>query len=539
VNQLIADLERSLPGYISTRRWFRAKARTIRQVEVKDVLEAPGNAFFILIAGVHYEDAGSDEYLLPVAIAWNAKEHEEAIGAVSEGNGGREGLAYNALLDEPVRKALLRAVECEETLPGRAGVIRAERTSAFVHLLPLADALPDSFVSRAEQSNTSIVYRDRFILKLFRKLEMGVNPDIEIGRFLTERGFRNTPAVYGGLEYRRPGDAAPHAAGILQQFVANRGDAWKYTLDSLSEYFSRAFASEGGALPELPAQHPLELAEREAPAGVRALLGEYYTSAQLLGTRTAEMHAALTDPDGGPDFAPEPFTAADARSLYEETKAQASGAFNLLRLMLPAMNAAAVADARAVLQLESKIFERLGALQNASSTGALRIRHHGDYHLGQVLYTGQDFMIVDFEGEPARPLTERRAKALAMRDVAGMLRSFQYAAYAALFGQVSGVSPESVASHRVEHWSAFWTAWIGAAFLRAYLDRARPFAFVSPQPAARRLALDALLLQKAVYEVNYELNNRPDWVRIPLRGILNLVASNNVLSSRSRDTSCE
>jgi maltose alpha-D-glucosyltransferase / alpha-amylase len=126
-----------------------------------------------------------------------------------------------------------------------------------------------------------------------------------------------------------------------------------------------------------------------------------------------------------------------------------------------------------------------------------------------------------------------------MRDVAGMLRSFQYAAYAALFGQVSGVSPESVASHRVEHWSAFWTAWVGAAFLRAYLDRARPFAFVSPQPAARRLALDALLLQKAVYEVNYELNNRPDWVRIPLRGILNLVVSNNVLSSRSRDTSCE
>jgi len=188
------------------------------------------------------------------------------------------------------------------------------------------------------------------------------------------------------------------------------------------------------------------------------------------------------------------------------------------------MNAEAAADARAVLEFEPRIFERLAALQDASSNGALRIRLHGDYHLGQVLYTGHDFMIVDFEGEPARPLTERRAKALAMRDVAGMLRSFQYAAYAALFGQVPGISPEAVESHRVERWSAFWTAWIGAAFLRAYLERARPFSYLSPQPAARRLTLDAFLLQKAVYEVSYELNNRPDWVRIPLRGILGLIA---------------
>jgi trehalose synthase-fused probable maltokinase len=507
VKQFIADLERSLPGYISSRRWFRAKTRTIQRVEIKDVVEAPGGAFFIVIACVHYQDAGSDEYLLPVAIARHATEHEEAIGPVSEGT------AYNALLDAPVRDALLNAVMNEETLAGRTGILRARRTSAFA----VAGGAPDSFVSRAEQSNTSIVYRDRFILKLFRKLEAGVNPDIEIGRFLTERGFRNTPAVYGSLEYQAAGGAAPHAAGILQQFVSNLGDAWKYTLDSLNEFFPRAFASENGVLPEAPAQHPLDLAEHDAPAGVRALLGEYYTSAQLLGTRTAEMHAALADPNGGPDFAPEPFTAADAARLSDETKTQASSAFDLLRLMLPTMNAAAAADARAVLRCEAQIFERLAALQSASSSGALRIRHHGDYHLGQVLYTGQDFMIVDFEGEPARPLTERRAKVLAMRDVAGMLRSFQYAAYAALFGQAPGTAS-------AEAWCAFWNAWIGAAFLRAYLDSARPFSYLSPQPAARRLALDAFLLQKAVYEVSYELNNRPDWVRIPLRGILSLVA---------------
>jgi maltose alpha-D-glucosyltransferase / alpha-amylase len=520
VNQLIADLQHCLPAYVSSRRWFRAKARTIRHLEIKDVIHAPG--FFVLVVCIYYQDAATDEYLLPVAIAWHAKEHPEAIGLVRDESGGREGVAYDALLDEPVRRTLLAAMAAEETFTGAAGVLRAAHTPAFAQLLPLAAAPSDSFVSRTEQSNTSVIYRDKFILKLFRRLEAGVNPDIEIGRFLTGRGFRHTPAVYGSLEYQKRGDAGLYSAGILQQFVANRGDAWKYTLESLGEFFARVF-ERSAPPPELPTQHPLELAQRDAPPDVCALLGDYYTSARLLGTRTAEMHVALADPNGGPDFAPEPFTAANARHLYEETRTQAIGAFDLLRRMLPVMHAAAVVDARAVLEREFQIFERLAALRDTSFTGALRIRHHGDYHLGQVLHTGHDFMIIDFEGEPARPLSERRAKALALRDVAGMLRSFQYAAYAALFGQVPGISPESAESHRVESWCAFWNAWIGAAFLRTYLDRAGPYSYLSPQPSARRLVLDAFLLQKAVYEVSYELNNRPDWVRIPLRGILSLV----------------
>jgi trehalose synthase-fused probable maltokinase len=522
VNQLIADLESSLPAYISSRRWFRAKTRTIRQVEIEDVIEAPG--FFILVVCIHYQDAASDEYLLPVAVAWDTKEHKDAIGSVRDENGGREGVAYDALVDAQVRNALLEAVENERKFEGRAGALCANRTPAFAKLLPLAGALSDSFVSRAEQSNTSIIYPDKFILKLFRKLESGVNPDVEIGRFLTGRGFSHTPAVYGSLTYQRRSDAAPHSAGILQQFVANRGDAWKYTLESLSEFFKRVLAGASTLPPEAPEQHPLDLAQREAASDVRALLGEYYVSARLLGTRTAEMHIALADSNGGPDFAPEPFTAADGRYLYEETSAQAVSGFDLLRRMLPAMSPAAAADARAVLEREPQVFERLAALRNTPSTGVVRIRHHGDYHLGQVLYTGNDFMIIDFEGEPARPLTERRAKTLAMRDVAGMLRSFQYAAYAVLFGQVPGISLESAESQRVEGWSAFWNAWISAAFLRTYLHRAASCSFLSPEPAARRLMLGAFLLQKAVYEISYELNNRPDWVRIPLRGILSLVA---------------
>jgi len=522
VTQFIADLERSLPAYISSRRWFRAKARTIRQVEIKDVLQAPG--FFILVVCIQYPDAANDEYLLPVAIDWDRKEHQDAIGSVHEGNGGREGVAYDALLDERVRHALLGAMADEQRFEGQAGALCAAHTPAFAGLLPLADSPLESFISRAEQSNTSIVYRDKFILKLFRKLEPGVNPDVEIGRFLTRRGFDHTPAVYGSLAYQRHGEPVPHSAGILQQFVANRGDAWKYTLESLGGFFNRVLAGLNTIAPEPPARHPLDLAEYDPPADVRVMLGEYYASARLLGTRTAEMHIALADPNGGPDFAPEPFTQADARHLYHETSVQATGAFDLLRRMLPSMKGAAALDARAVLEREPLISERLAALRDTSSFGALRIRHHGDYHLGQVLYTGNDFMIIDFEGEPARPLSERRAKALAMRDVAGMLRSFQYAAYAALFGQVPGISPELAQSHRIEGWSAFWNYWIGAAFVQSYLSRAATNTYLSTEPAARRLALGAFLLQKVVYEISYEFNNRPDWVRIPLRGILSLVA---------------
>ena len=522
MTQFIADLERSLPAYISSRRWFRAKARTIRQVEIKDVLQAPG--FFILVVCIQYPDAANDEYLLPVAIDWDRKEHQDAIGSVHEGNGGREGVAYDALLDERVRHALLGAMADEQRFEGQAGALCAAHTPAFAGLLPLADSPLESFISRAEQSNTSIVYRDKFILKLFRKLEPGVNPDVEIGRFLTRRGFDHTPAVYGSLAYQRHGEPVPHSAGILQQFVANRGDAWKYTLESLGGFFNRVLAGLNTIAPEPPARHPLDLAEYDPPADVRVMLGEYYASARLLGTRTAEMHIALADPNGGPDFAPEPFTQADARHLYHETSVQATSAFDLLRRMLPSMKGAAALDARAVLEREPLISERLAALRDTSSFGALRIRHHGDYHLGQVLYTGNDFMIIDFEGEPARPLSERRAKALAMRDVAGMLRSFQYAAYAALFGQVPGISPELAQSHRIEGWSAFWNYWIGAAFVQSYLSRAATNTYLSTEPAARRLALGAFLLQKVVYEISYEFNNRPDWVRIPLRGILSLVA---------------
>ena len=479
----IARVENLLPEYLPAQRWYRAKARTIRGIAVQDVIDA-GEGFSIFVLQIEYSEHDRDLYLLPLAPS-----------------NGSEASLSDASSQPGFRDLLLEAIASGKTFKGSHGDLAAFRTSAFSQTsLPV-----ESFVSGAEQSNTSIIYRDHFILKLFRKIESGINPDLEIGRFLTEQAFPNTPALLGGLEYRTHEGAQVYSAGILQQFVKNRGDAWKYTLDSLAGFFERALSS--GAF---PAQPPLNL------------LADYPVSAELLGKRTAQMHSALASARGNPDFAPEAFTQDDAHELADSLLAQAAVTFALLREKASSLPVAAAESAREVLTLETEITGRFGQLKD-TAIGAARIREHGDYHLGQVLYTGEDFMIIDFEGEPARPLSERRAKGLALRDVAGMLRSFQYAAYAALFGQVPGVRPSSENAGQIEAWSAFWNSAIAARYLQGYFQTAANAPYVPAEAEQRQLLLDVFLLQKALYEVAYELNNRPGWVRIPLRGILSLV----------------
>jgi maltose alpha-D-glucosyltransferase/alpha-amylase len=325
--------------------------------------------------------------------------------------------------------------------------------------------------------------------------------------------------VLGSLSYQR--EEQTFAVGILQSFVRNEGDAWKYTLEQLAGFFKLALASASEP-PRLRTEHPLELVTEEIPAEVGDYAGDYLASAALLALRTAEMHAALADPRGGPDFAPEPFTEADAQQLHRELIAQADITFELLRRKQASLRGAAAEAARQVLHLENRVAERFRVIET-QRIATVRIRHHGDYHLGQVLYTGRDFMIIDFEGEPARPLVERRAKALALRDVAGMVRSFQYAAFAALFGQVPGVDISEESRARIESWAAVWNAYVSATYLGAYFEAAEGKPFVPTSMREGRILLDAFLLQKALYEVAYELNNRPDWLQIPLMGILSLI----------------
>ncbi len=250
-------------------------------------------------------------------------------------------------------------------------------------------------------------------------------------------------------------------------------------------------------------------------------IGSYASVAALLGTRTAELHRTLATIGDSPSFVPEPFSAMYQRSAFQTIRNQTSAAFALLRGLLDELPAEARPAASAALSLAPSVLPRVREL-TTSRTSAMRIRTHGDFHAGQVLWTGKDVVIIDFEGEPGRPLSERRHKRSALSDVAGMLRSFHYAAYGTLLNPHVGgtVRPEDVA--RLEPWAAFWYRFVAATFLRAYLEAARGQPFLPADDAELETLLELSILQKTLYELAYELNNRPDWVSIPLRGLLDL-----------------
>jgi trehalose synthase-fused probable maltokinase len=520
----LARIADALPAYVTSRRWFRAKARTIARIKIFDVVMAPAPGVFVLFIDIEYEDSESDRYVLPVKLESGPAEvaAEDLIISLSREDGESAALV-NALSYEDFRQGILDAITCNRTFEGQKGELVAWRTKVLARSCDSNALALTSIVSGAEQSNSSIIFGKSFILKLFRKLEEGINPDVELGNFLTGRGFKNSPAVLGNIDYKTGDGQSSAAVGLLQQFVPNQGDAWKYTLDSLGGFFERALGQNMRFAPDRRRRHALELMSEEFPPNARELLADYVESAILLGRRTAQMHAALTDASAGADFAPESFTSADGEQLYRDMIAQADIAFELLRRKRGVLSGAADEDARELLEREANVTAMFEPLKS-STIQTVRIRHHGDYHLGQVLYTGEDFMIIDYEGEPARPLPERRRKQLALRDVAGMLRSFQYAAFAALFGQVPGVPSAPEKADAVESWAVFWTDWVGALYLRGYFDEANDLQSVPSDAKERRVLLDAFILQKALYELAYELNNRPSWVRIPLRGILSLVA---------------
>jgi len=286
----------------------------------------------------------------------------------------------------------------------------------------------------------------------------------------------------------------------------------------VEQYFE---AAAGRALPALPASFPIDLLDTAPSAEAAGLIGNFMDSARLLGRRTAEMHLCLASEQGLPDFKPEAFSKLYQRALYQSMRSLTGKALPLLRRQFNRLPDSVRPLAVNVMEHEDDLMSRFKELLE-SRIGALRIRCHGDYHLGQVLFTGSDFVIIDFEGEPARPITERRIKRSALRDVAGMLRSFHYAASAALVDRRRSGAAASVLAE-LEHWAEFWQRWVGAEFLKSYLREAAEGRFVPGNRGELRVLLGALLLEKAVYELSYELNNRPEWVEIPLRGIRQLL----------------
>jgi maltokinase len=429
--------EREVIDYVTQQRWYAAKSRSVSHSRELDSVALPGTSYVLALVEMRYETGAHDIYQLVHG--------EDTVDA----------------LDDPVvARELVHAMRSGLTLHGGEGTVEFRPVEGFAGLgRELQEARPVG----AEQSNTSIVFDDEVILKVFRRLEPGINPELEMLRFLTEHGFQNIAALGGWNAYS--GGPMGATLGILQQYIRDGRDGWELALDEL------------GRTPE-----------------------GFLERVRRLGEVTGEMHSVLGSDTGDPSFAPET-PSVEALGLLTATVDEE---IERVFLELPDDD-----DRLSTIRGRGEeVREQLRMLTHAGSSGMI-IRHHGDYHLGQTLWAGEDWVILDFEGEPMRSLTERRRKRSPLRDVAGMLRSFAYVASAAELLRGTP-APEGWEIHAREQ------------FLTAYFEAVDPSLLPSGQLAIERL-LAVFELEKAVYELRYELDNRPDWVGIPVAGILRLI----------------
>jgi len=528
------NLERMLADYALSQRWYQGQTRQITGAYIRDMTSLPGSTALLMLVELVYADGGRETYLMPIDYVSGqeageiAHEMPEAIithmmcGLHSQ---PERGMLYDPTYDTEFYNMLLSALRHNTRINGKFGQVLASIRPALAQLLA-AHADGEDYqpaLIGLEKNNTSARFNQMLVFKLIRKVVQGVNPELELGRYLTDYPTSlPVPKLVGSLEYRHRRMDEPFTLGVLHEFVPNQGDAWRHTLDWLGRFLDDILARSGSqehlAPPVLPADDLVALTMQEIPEVVLEMLGGYLVEADLMGRRTAEIHDALAAAPEDSNLAPEPFTTLYQRSYYQSLR-NLSNRINRRLKDYHVADEDLAARLKRITERHNDILSRFEMLIGTRLTGQ-RIRVHGDYHLGQILYTGNDFVLMDFEGLPARSLVERRIKHSPLRDVAGLLRSFHYAAYAALPGIVGRSVGRMEDMPVLEPWARFWTMWVSVAFLRAYLD-----AVQSPRllPESRReisLQLRVFMLEKALVEVGYEMVNRPDWLSIPARAIL-------------------
>jgi len=518
------ELEESiLQGYMARQRWFGAKSRAITGTRIEDWAVFNQGVSALVWVEVQYAEGPCDTYLVTLGLLFGKaadalrEESPNAVLARLVSVDG-DGVLHEAIFNDTASEALLALITAGGQIPSREGAILGVPSTALDHLQGAPGERIAARRGFAEQSNTSILFGDKLIMKLFRRQQPGPNPDTEIGRYITESTHFTHIAPFGGaIEYSRKGQE-PSTLAMLQGLVTNEGDGWQWTLEELDRYYE-ASAAENFAQGAIDGPtNLLQLSATKETAFAREHVGSYLDAAALLGRRTAELHVALASPTHDPAFTPEPMNSMDIVHLREELLAHAAAAFDALKENISRLPDAVLEKAGLVLSRKSLVLDRLGRL-SGREIHALRTRIHGDYHLGQVLRSKGDFVILDFEGEPARSLAERRTKQSPLKDVAGMLRSFSYAAFSALMKYTSR-RPEDY--QRLARWAHLWEQSVSSAFLHTYCEYARGVAVVPAEPELFQQLLEAYVIDKAFYELVYELNNRPNWVLIPLTGILGL-----------------
>ncbi|MCO6489017.1 MAG: maltose alpha-D-glucosyltransferase [Phaeodactylibacter sp.] len=514
-----------LPAYLRSCRWFGGKSKKIVSINISHHprIDVEGVAAYFLNIVVRYTDGLPETYFLPVTIVTNAEkmvrflknENQSVISYIKTPS--REGIIIDAIYEEGFRNELFWAIKTNT----RANVIGGQLVFESGKILDELDVEKEDIVSevlRAEQSNTSVIYNSQFFFKIYRKLDIDINPDLELVRFLSEKtAFENSPRYGGGIQFENTTEKAYTILGLLQNKIPNQGEAWTMMLEALNRYYEKVLTKVERGKPAPPLARKQPLFFKDTPERLQKLIGSMTAErAVLLGQRTAEMHVALASNTTDPDFTPERFTQHYQRSVYSQHRRLANETLKGLKRRLKSLPEHIAEEARQILDIKDDILECFAEIY-ALKVEATKIRVHGDYHLGQVLYNGRDFFIIDFEGEPMHSISERRLKRTPFKDVAGMIRSFHYAAYGQL---VLNQNYRAEDMPLLETWANQWFHYVSQYFLSAYLDTAKGQSFIPKEDKATQLLLRTYILEKAIYEVGYEMNARPEWLRIPIRGVL-------------------
>jgi maltose alpha-D-glucosyltransferase / alpha-amylase len=504
-----------LQPFMKKCRWFGGKAKVISKMSIHKVipLKVEGETHFLTIIEVDYVQRLPELYFLPMCFVPSDsifdKVEYTAQSVVSRAEiQGKSGFILDSSYDSTFRDFLFTSMDKKMRVKDDGGTLEFN-SSVYTKL---SSDKVESKILKADQSNTAIIYNDQYFFKFYRKIENEINPELEIVRFLSENtSFRNAPKYAGSIEYR-DNEGKMTVFGLLQEKVENQGDSWVMTIDSVGRFYERVMAkAKKEKLPKLINRDAIQF--EDSPELIQEFIGRgFYERVVRLGQRTAEMHLALASDNVTPAFAPEYFTANYQRSLYSTLRKLLRDRFKMLEQALPKLNDETQKLATEVLALEDTILECFSEIYQ-TRINAIKTRTHGDFHLGQILFTGKDFIIIDFEGEPGFSFSERRLKKSPMKDVAGMMRSFHYAAFGKILLNENYREKDL---EFLEGWAEQWQHYVSRFYLGAYLEKMGMEKSLSPE---NETLIRTYLIEKAVYELGYELNGRPDWVNIPLRGI--------------------
>jgi len=508
-------LERdALLGFLSRQRWYAAKARQATRARFADWTMLDGSPpLFLCIAEIEYEDGALDRYALVLAAVAGEVANQVVLqrpaSVLARLSGARSGVLYDGMTDPAVATRVMELLRRRGALSMRSGTVQVSFSDQGAGF-PADEGALRVQIPMVEQSNSSVLIGDKYLLKVFRRLQTGENPDIEVGRTLGQRANdARVPALLSWAEYQAPG-ASPTSIAMVQQQVASRGSAWQRALDEVRNYAERAMVAHR-ARADRGDRGPLTSAEIEDRIGV------YRATIELLGRRTADLHRTMAgiEREG---FGVQPLVPEDLAKTVRDLKMHAASALDMARDRRDTLSEGTRERMDTLLAQAGAVDAAIDRLLGIEDAGK-RIRTHGDFHLGQVLEVDGDVFFIDFEGEPARPIAERRLPQSPLRDVAGMIRSFGYAARAG-FKTLLEANPES--AQILEPWISGWELHTSAAYLTAY-SKSIEDAGLLPTGSNRDQMLRSFLLDKALYELSYELNNRPDWVDIPVDGLLRLL----------------